>query len=146
MAALTSIASLVGAGASLYAQQQQVDRSRDVSRAQAQINAQAEQQRQQQLSLAQTAERTARAEQVARTVASARARLAAGGVSPDDGSAAAVAAGLRGDAARAQADSDEMFRARLSAGRASLLNPDGSTVPLLRALPSFGYAVRNLLD
>ena len=57
--------------------------------------------------------------------------------------------GLRADAAAGQRDSDELFRARLASGRASLLNPDGSlttVTSLLRALPSFGTAVRSLLD
>ena len=45
------------------------------------------------------AERRARGEQLARTVASARARLAAGGVAVGEGSAAALDAGLRADAA-----------------------------------------------
>lgn len=146
MAALTSIASLVGAGASLYAQQQQIQRGNQAQRAQVDIAQAQEAQRQQQLALAQAAERRARQEQVARTVASARARLASGGVSPDDGSGAALTAGLRADAAASQADSDALFRARLASGRASLLNQDGSLVPLLRAVPTFGNALRNLLD
>jgi hypothetical protein len=87
-----------------------------------------------------------RGEQVARTVASARARLAGGGLAVNDGSAATVSQGLRADAAAGQADSDALFRARLSSGRASLLNPDASLTSVLRAVPSFGYAVRNLLD
>lgn len=54
--------------------------------------------------------------------------------------------GLRADGAAGQADSDALFRARLSSGRASLLNPDGSLTSVLRALPTFGNALRNLLD
>ena len=79
-------------------------------------------------------------------MASARARLAAGGISANDGSAATVTEGLRADAAAGQADSDALFRARLTSGRASLLNPDGSLTTVLRAVPSFGNALRNLLD
>ena len=94
----------------------------------------------------QQAEARARGEQVARTVASARARLAGGGIASNEGSAATVAEGLQADAAAGQADSDALFRARLSSGRASLLNPDGSLTSLLRALPSFGNSVRSLLD
>ncbi len=146
MAALTSIASLVGAGASLYAQQQQADRARRTERAQVDLSQAQEAQRQQQLALAQAAERRARTEEVSRTVASARARLASGGVSPDDGSGASLQAGLRADAAASEADSDALFRARLASGRASLLNQDGSLVPLLRAVPTFGNALRNLLE
>lgn len=64
----------------------------------------------------------------------------------NDGSAAAVAQGLRADAAASQADSDALFRARLASGRASLLNPDATLTNVLRAVPSFGNAVRSLLD
>jgi hypothetical protein len=146
MAALTSIATLVGAGASIYGQAEQSRRAAEMQRAQADMARQQEQNRQQQLSLQQQAEARARGEQVARTIAAARARLAAGGLSPDDGSAAAVTSGLRADAAAAQSDSDALFRARLAAGRPSLLNPDASLTAFVRAVPTFGGALRNLLE
>jgi hypothetical protein len=146
MAALTSIASLAGAGATIYAQRQQVERAKDNQRAQAAANAQQDAQRQQQLAIAQQAEQRTRSEQVARTIASTRARIAAGGISPDEGSAAALTTGLAEDAAAGQADSDALFRARLSAGRASLLNSDGSLTSWVRSIPTFGNALRNLLD
>jgi hypothetical protein len=47
----------------------------------------------------------------------------------DEGSGAALIAGLRRDAARGEADSDAMALRRLSAGRRSLLNPDGRSPP-----------------
>jgi len=146
MAALGSIATLASAGVGLYAQNRASQQAASTQRAQVGIAQQQEGARQQQLSLQQQAEARARGEQVARTVASARARLAAGGLSVDDGSAATVAEGLRADAAVGQADSDALFRARLSSGRASLLNPDGSLTSVLRSLPTFGNALRNLLD
>jgi hypothetical protein len=57
-----------------------------------------------------------------------------------------VTEGLQADAAAGQADSDAIFRARLTSGRASLLNPDGSLTTVLSAVPTFGRALRNLLD
>lgn len=146
MAAISSLATLASAGIGLYAQNRVSQQQKSMQRAQVNINREQDQARQQQLTLQQQAEARARGEQVARTVASARARLAGGGLSSNEGSAAAVTEGLRADAAAGQADSDALFRARLSSGRASLLNPDGSLTNLLRALPSFGNSVRSLLD
>lgn len=146
MGALSSLATIAGTGASLYATAQQARAQQSMQRAQAQ-----QAQRQQQVQLDQLAqqsqaERRARAEALARTIASARARAASGGVSADDGSAAAVTAGLRADAAAGQRDSDAMFRLRMTSGRASLLNPDMTLTTALRALPTIGGAVRSLLD
>jgi hypothetical protein len=149
MAALAPLATLASAGVGLYAQQQSQAQARAQQRAQMDIQQQQEAARQQQIQMQQQADARARGEQLARTVAATRARLAAGGLSVDDGSAATVQEGLRADAAAGQRDSDDIFRARLASGRASLLNPDGSlttVTSLLRALPSFGTAVRSLLD
>jgi len=146
MAALTSLATLASAGVGLYAQNRTNQQQAATQRAQLDINRQQEGVRQQQLTLQQQAEQRARGEQVARTVAAARARLAGGGLAANDGSAAAVTQGLRADAAAGQADSDAIFRARLSSGRASLLNPDATLTNVLRAVPTLGSAVRNLLD
>lgn len=146
MAALGSLATLASAGVGLYTQNRAAQQTAATQRAQVDIAQQQEVARQQQLTLQQQGDQRARGEQVARTVASARARLAAGGLSANDGSAATVTEGLQADAAAGQADSDALFRARLSSGRASLLNPDGSLTAVLRAVPTFGSAVRNLLD
>lgn len=146
MAALTSLATLAGAGASLYAQNRAQQGQKAMQRAQLDIAQQGEQGRQQQLVLQQGSDTRTRQEQLARTIASTRARLAAGGLAVDDGSAAAVTAGLARDAAAGAADSDALFRARLSSGRASLLNPDETLSNALRALPTLGGAVRSLLD
>lgn len=146
MAAMSSLATLASAGIGLYAQNRAAQQQKSMQRAQVDVTHQQDQTRQQQLTLQQQAEARARGEQVARTVASARARLAGGGIASNEGSAATVAEGLQADAAAGQADSDALFRARLSSGRASLLNPDGSLTSLLRALPSFGNSVRSLLD
>ncbi len=146
MGALTSLATLAGAGASLYAASRAQQAQQEQQRAQLRLGQQQQQAQQEQLALQQQAERRARAEQLSRTIAAARARLAAGGVAADDGSGAALEAGLRADAAAGQQDSDELFRARLTSGRASLLNPDMSLTNALRAVPTFGSAIRSLLD
>ncbi|MFL1463126.1 hypothetical protein ACI6QG_13035 [Roseococcus sp. DSY-14] len=146
MGALTSLATLAGAGASLYAASRTQQAQQAQNRAQVQLAQQQQQAQQGQLALQQEAERRARAEQLARTIAAARARLGAGGVAAGEGSGAALEAGLRADAAAGQQDSDEMFRARLASGRASLLNPDMSLTNALRAVPTFGTAIRSLLD
>ncbi|HEV7267816.1 MAG TPA: hypothetical protein VGN83_23360 [Falsiroseomonas sp.] len=146
MAQLAPIATLVGTGASLFATARQAQtQSAQSRRAQDDARA-ANEARAQQVAVQQAAEGRARDARLAGTVAATRARLAAGGVAPDEGSAAALTSGLQRDAAAAQADSDAVFAARLAAGRRSLLNDDGSLTPWLRAGASFGNAVRSLLD
>jgi len=146
MAALASIATLVGAGASIYAQNRNQQAQNATQLAQAQANQQVEGQRQTQLIAEQQAQQRARALQLARTVATTRARLAASGISPDSGSGAAITTGLAADAAASAQDSDAAFRARLASGRASLLNQDTSFTGFTRASTSIGGALRNLLD
>jgi hypothetical protein len=139
MAQLVPIAALATTGLSLYgsARQQQASRSQA---------AQQEAGRAQLLAAQQAADTQARATRLAGTQAAARARLAAGGVAPDEGSAAALTAGLQRDAATAQSDSDATFAARLAAGRRSLLSTDGSLTPWLRAGNSLGGPLRSLLE
>ncbi len=146
MAQLASLATVLGTGATLYSTARQAEAQRSTARAQAEQAAAQQQARTQQLAAEQVAEARNRQVRLDRTIASARARLAAGGVSPDGGSAAALEAGLRQDAAMAQQDSDAVFSARLSAGRRSLLNDDGSLTAWLRAGTSFGNSLRSLLD
>ena len=146
MAALASIATLVGAGASIYAQNRNLEAQKATQLAQAQANQQVEGQRQQQLAAQQQVDQRDRALQLARTVATTRARLAASGISADDGSGAAITTGLAADAAASAQDSDAAFRARLASGRASLLNQDTSFTGFTRASASIGGALRNLLD
>jgi len=146
MAALASIATLVGAGATLYGNIRQAQYAQAASRAQAQVAQQQEQARQQVLKQQQQEAALARSQALARTIASTRARMAAGGRAPDEGSAGAVIAGLKQDAAAAQDADDATFRARLAQGRSSLLNPDGTLTALLQSGRSFGYFARSLLD
>ncbi len=146
MAALASIATLVGAGASIYAQNRNNQAQYSTQLAQAQANQSVEVQRQNQLIAQQQAEARARQVQLARSTATTRARLAAGGIAPDEGSGAALTTGLAADTAASANDSDAVFRARLSSGRASLLNPDASLTGFARAGQSFGRALGNLLQ
>jgi hypothetical protein len=146
MAQIAPIATLVGAGASLYATARQAQAQKSQSRQQVESAQAQNDARTEQAAAQQAAEQRAREARLAGTIAAARARLAAGGVQPDEGSAAALTGGLQRDAAAAQADSDAVFAARISAGRRSLLNDDGSLTPWLRAGQTFGTALRSLLD
>jgi hypothetical protein len=146
MAQLASIASLVGTGLAVYGQVRQGQQQQATSRAQEE-NLRAQQAAQQdQVAVQAAVEDRKRSDALARTIASARARLAAGGVAPDEGSAAALTAGLKQDAAQDAAEDAAVTSARLAAGRRSLLSPDGSLNSFLRAGQSLGGAVRNLLD
>ena len=146
MAALASIATVVGAGALIYGNVRQAQAAKAMNRAQVQIDQQQEAARQQVLLAQQQQERQARAQALGRTVAAARARLAASGQSADVGSAGAVTAGLKADAAAAQGAEDAAYHARLGQGRASLLAPDGTLTALLRSGRTLGAVARSLLD
>jgi small-conductance mechanosensitive channel len=145
MAALASIAALVGTGASVVGSVRQSDSQRQTQRAQAELAQQQEQARQQELIAQRERDRAERAETLSRTIASTRARLAAGGIAPDEGSGAAITTGLAESAATVDDLSDEAFRARLSRGRASLLAPDGTVNAFLQAGRTLGSTARNLL-
>ena len=146
MAALASIATLAGAGATVYGQVRQAQAAKAYNRAQVQLDQKQEVARQQALLAQQAQDRQARGAALARTVAAARARMAASGVTPDAGSAGAVTAGLKGDAAAAQDAEADVYRARLGQGRASLLAPDGTFDALLRSGRTLGGIARSLLD
>ncbi len=146
MAQLAPIAAVAGTAASLYGTVRQGQQQAATAKAQAQAQQQALDTQQQQLASARAAEERTRQDRLDRTTASARARLAASGVNPDQGSAGAITAGLAQDAAEAAAESGESYAARMASGRSSLLNADGSLTTWLRAGNSFGGAVRNLLD
>jgi cell division protein FtsB len=146
MAQLAPIATLVGTGASLYGTVRQGQAQAAQAKAQQQQEAANLAARQQQLAAAQQADARGRQDQLDRTMASTRARLAASGVNPDQGSAGAITAGLQQDAAEAAVTSGDTYAARMAAGRSSLLNSDGSLTTWLRAGNSFGGAIRSLLD
>lgn len=146
MAQLASIASLAGTGLAVYGQVRQGQQQQASARAQQENLREQQAAQQRQLAAQAAANERERQDRLARTIASARARLAAGGVAPDEGSAAALAAGLKRDAAQDAAEEAAVTSARLAAGRRSLLAPDGSLNAFLRAGQSLGGVVRNLLD
>lgn len=146
MGALASFATVLGAGASLYGTVRQAQMQTATNRAQIQVAQQQEEARQQELLAQREADRIARQQALSRTIASSRARLAAGGIAPDEGSAGALTAGLESSAAEAEGMSEAALRARLARGRASLLNPDGTLTAALQAGRSFGSLARSLLD
>ncbi len=135
MAQIATIASLALAGASL--QNQAKNRK---------VEARARDAQQQYSASQQAAQQRARQDVLARSIAATRARFAASGVSPDEGSASTLVAGMRADAAQADSESADLLRQRLAAGRASLLNSNGDFQGFLRATQSFGAIARNLLD
>jgi hypothetical protein len=146
MAQLASLATLVGTGLGIYGQIRQAQQIRAAARAQGE-NIRQQQAAERQKADAELAEREReRQASLARTIAALRARLAAGGVAPDEGSAAALVAGLRRDAAQDAAEDVAVTEARLAARRRSLLVPDSSIQAFLRAGQSLGGAVRSLLD
>lgn len=146
MAQLASLASLAGAGLTVYGQVRQAQQQRASARAQAENIRQQQAAQHAQADAQAAARERERRETLARTISAARARFGAGGVAADDGSAAALTAGLRRDAAQDAAEDAGVTAARLAAGRRSLLAPDGSVNAFLRAGQSLGGVVRNLLD
>jgi hypothetical protein len=146
MGALASLATVLGTGASIYANVRQGQAQQANNRAQAQVTATQEAARQDTLLAQQQEQAVQRQQTLARTVAAARARLAASGLSPSDGSAAALTSGMAQEAAAAQGADDATLRARMAQGRSSLLNPDGTLTTLLQSGRTFGLAARNLLD
>ena len=135
MAQIASIASLALAGASM--QNQAKNRK---------VEARAREAQQQYIASQQAAQQRARQDVLARSIAATRARFGASGVSPDEGSASALVAGMRADAAQTDSESADLLRQRLAAGRASLLNSNGDFQGFVRATQSFGAIARNLLD
>jgi len=135
MAQIATIASLTLAGASM--QNQAKNRK---------VEARAREAQQQYIASQQAAQQRARQDILARSIAATRARFGASGVSPDEGSASTLIAGMRADVAQADSESADLLRQRLAAGRASLLNSNGDFQGFVRATQSFGAIARNLLD
>ena len=146
MGALASLATVLGAGATIYGNVRASQAQIANNKAQAQVTALQETARQEALAAQEQQQSLQRQQTLARTVAAARARAGASGVSPDTGSAAALTAGLTQEAAAAQGADNAAFQARMALGRSSLLNPDGTLTTLLQSGRTFGVAARNLLD
>jgi hypothetical protein len=146
MAQIAPLASLISGVAGLASAQGQQRQAQ----AQAQAQAQGEALRGAQLQAQSVEAQRQRREALARTVASARARLAAGGVSAGEGSAAALVGGIE-EEARARNDADaQQLNFRLASGRSSLLDNSGNLTPFVRAgttlASSLGTSVRSLLN
>ena len=92
MAALASLATLVGAGATIYGNVRQAQQQNTLNKAQVNIAQQQDTARQQALLAQQQQDAQQRQSMLAKTIATTRARLAASGVAPDAGSAAALTA------------------------------------------------------
>jgi hypothetical protein len=135
MAQIATVASLALAGASM---QDQAKKRK--------VEARARDAQQQYIASQQAAQQRARQDVLARSIAATRARFGASRVSPDEGSASALVAGMRADAAQTDSESADLLRQRLAAGRASLLNSNGDFQGFVRATQSFGAIARNLLD
>lgn len=146
MAQIATIASLALAGVSAYGQVQQQRQRKAETRVQQEAAHQQQVAQQQVIATQTAAQQRARQEVMARTIAATRARMAASGVSPDEGSASALTACMAADAAQDQAESTELLRTRLAAGRPSLLTSNGDFQGFVRATQSFGAIARNLLD
>ncbi len=145
MAQLATIASLAGTGLAVYGQVRQGQQQKATNRAQEENLRQQQAAQQDQAAVQAAVNEQERQARLTRTIASARARAAAGGIAPDEGSAAALTAGLQADAAKDSASDASVMSARLAAGRRSLLTPDGSLNSFLRAGQTLGGAVRSLL-
>jgi hypothetical protein len=146
MAQIATVASLAMAAASAYNQTQQQRQRKGAMRVQQEAAREQQVVRQQVMTSQAAAQQRVRQEVLARTIAATRARMAAGGISPDEGSASALTAGMVADAAQDEAESADLLRMRLAAGRLSLLNTNGDFQGFVRATQSFGAITRNLLD
>ena len=115
---LTGVAGLVGAQKQAQAQRRQQEEAQAAREAQ--------------LRLATEEQARQRREMLARTIASTRARLAAGGVSAAEGSGAALVSGLEEDTEAREAAEAQDFALRIAAGRRSLLDEQRNLAPFIR--------------
>lgn len=143
MAQLVPVASLLTGVAGLVGAQQQAQAQR---RQQQELQAN----REAQLQLANQEAARQRRDMLARTIASTRARLAAGGVSTGEGSGAALLSGLEEEAEAREAASDRQFALRIAAGRRSLLDEQLNLSPFIRVgsqlATGFSSSFRSLLN
>ncbi len=143
MAQLVPVASLLTGVAGLVGAQKQAQAQRRQQEA-LQVNREA------QLQLANDEAARQRREMLARTIASTRARLAAGGVSTGEGSGAALLSGLEEEVEAREAASGQEFALRIAAGRRSLLDEQLNLSPFIRVgsqlATGFSSSFRSLLN
>jgi hypothetical protein len=138
MAELATIATIASTAAGVAQSVNQAQRQGSAEKAQSEaLRAQAQ------------ARAAQRQDLLAKTIASTRARLSASGARADEGSGRALIEGMQKEAQEDQNADDQALAARLSAGRRSLLDSDGTLTGLTRAArsaSSLGSGLRSLLD
>jgi hypothetical protein len=145
MGGIASMASVLGAGASVYGNLRAAQLQQANNQAQLQVTQQQNQLRQRAILSQAQQDALARQQQLAQTVDAARAQLGGAGIVAQDGSAAAVEGGAVQRARAAQEAADAATRAQLAQGQISLLQPDSTATTLLQNAPAFGFASRSLL-
>ncbi|WP_439579035.1 hypothetical protein [Elioraea sp.] len=143
MAQLVPVASLLTGVVGLVGAQKQAQAQR---RQQEDLQAN----REAQLRLANEESTRQRRAVLARTIASTRARLAAGGVPADEGSGAALLSSLEDEGQMREAADDRQFALRIAAGRRSLLDEQLNLTPFIRVgsqlATGFSSSFRSLLN
>lgn len=143
MAQLVPVASLLTGVAGLVGAQKQAQAQR---RQQEELQAN----REAQLRLGNEEAARQRREMLARTIASTRARLAAGGVGTGEGSGTALLSGLEEEAKAREVASEQQFALRIAAGRRSLLDEQLNLSPFIRVgsqlATGFSSSFRSLLN
>ncbi|MCK8784332.1 hypothetical protein M0638_08070 [Roseomonas sp. NAR14] len=145
MSQLSSYASLANAGAQIYGQVRQGLEEREMAQAQRGLAQTQNLARTQALAADYDTGRQARATQLAQNLAGAAAEAGGAGLQPGDGSAGAVASGIRQRAAATQDAADQEFNTQLAAQPRSLLAPDSSFGDFLNAGRSFGSVLQSLI-
>ena len=145
MGGIASMASVLGAGASVYGNLRAAQLQQANNQAQLQVTQQQNQLRQRAILSQAQQDALIRQQQLAQTVDAARAQLGGAGIVAQDGSAAAVEGGAVQRARAAQEAADAAARAQLAQGQFSLLQPDSTATTLLQNAPAFGFASRSLL-
>ena len=138
MAELATIATLASTAAGVAQSVNQAQRQGAAEKAQAEtLRAQAQ------------ARAAQRQDLLAKTIASTRARLAASGAGAGDGSGRALIEGIQKEAEEDQNADNQAMAARISAGRRSLLDSDGTLTGFTRAArgaSGLASGLRSLLD
>jgi hypothetical protein len=146
MGGIASMASVLGAGASVYGNLRAAQLQQANNQAQLQVTQQQNQLRQRTILAQAQQDALARQQQLAQSLSGDRAQFGANGIVAQDGSAAAVEGGMVQRERAAQAAADAVTRAQLAQGQISLLQPDNTVTTLLQNGPAFGFTSRSLLS
>jgi len=145
MGGIASMATVLGAGASVYGNLRAAQLQQANNQAQLQVTQQQNRQRQQAILSQAQQEALARQQQLAQMLSGTRAQLGSSGIIAQDGSAAAVEGGIVQRGRATQEAADAATRAQLAQGQISLLQPDTTATTLMQNAPAFGFASRSLL-